>query len=62
MKKQDVMLSKEELINVTAGDIGPEPVVVYCAYYKTCRYFDPRLCIVSGGLEETRTLSKGCAR
>ncbi len=61
MNKRE-MLSKDELINVTAGDIGPVPVIVYCSYAKTCPYFDPRLCIVSGGLEEERAASKSCAK
>jgi hypothetical protein len=62
MNKKDILLSKEELINVTAGDLGIEPGVVYCAYAKTCPYFDPRLCIVSGGPIEERVALKSCAK
>lgn len=54
MKDKKTLLTKNELSNVTAGDNEPAPI--YCIYWRTCPYFDPRLCIVSGGIEGETSL------
>lgn len=53
MKEKKGLLTKDELSNVTAGENEPAPV--YCEFWRTCRYFDPRLCIIPSGTSEVPT-------